>query len=142
RELFLGLGAGAASNLRGLFAFNTFSVVEYIRACQSNRHPRAFEMAIGERLSAVYWLYWRLYEGEISEAALLRRYGPQKTKQLRLAVALFRALGLLERREGHLRLTEPGAFWIHLMQNHYVLNYIDTVWSVARAQAWPEKIEL
>ena len=39
-------------------------------------------------------------------------------------------------------LTERGAFWIHLLQNHYVLNYIDKVWRAAMQDPWPERITL
>ena len=51
-------------------------------------------------------------------------------------------LHLVADQEDHYALTERGAFWIHLMQNYYVLDYIDKVWSRSMREAWPGRIEL
>ncbi|MCP4680688.1 MAG: hypothetical protein GY854_35445 [Deltaproteobacteria bacterium] len=55
---------------------------------------------------------------------------------------MLKTLGLCEQRREKLTLTERGAFWIHLAQNQYVLNYIDKVWTTAMANPWPEAIAI
>ena len=32
---------------------------------------------------------------------------------------------------GYLELTETGAFWLHLAQNYFALNYVNTLWTQA-----------
>jgi hypothetical protein len=32
------------------------------------------------------------------------------------------------------------AFWLHLAQNYFALNYVNTIWTAAKSQPWPEVI--
>ena len=50
--------------------------------------------------------------------------------------------GLATHYEEIIELTEPGAFWVHLVQNHFALNYVNTLWTQARLEAWPQKIDI
>jgi hypothetical protein len=51
-------------------------------------------------------------------------------------------LHLLNEEDARYALTERGSFWIHLLQNVYVLNYINTVWTRCMREAWPGRIDL
>jgi hypothetical protein len=39
-------------------------------------------------------------------------------------------------------LTDAGAFWLHLAQNYFALDYGNTLWTAARRQPWPAAISL
>jgi hypothetical protein len=41
------------------------------------------------------------------------------------------------RKGGRLELTEAGAFWLHLAQNYFALNYVNTRGTQARREPWP-----
>ncbi len=142
RDRFLGLGAAAGSHLPGLFHFNTFDVGEYTRTCLEGKLPVAFEMKIDPTLEAVYWLYWRLYDTAVTRAELAERMGPDRGRYLDTAIDALETLGFCRQQDGGLSLTERGAFWIHLLQNQYVLGYIDKVWTTAMSDPWPEAIAI
>jgi hypothetical protein len=41
-----------------------------------------------------------------------------------------------------LDLTQSGAFWLHLAQNHFALNYVNTLWTKARLEPWPQAVAI
>ena len=90
RERFIGIGAGAATYLDGYFGVNTFDVRAYVDALSQGRSPVALHSVLTPQESALYWLFWRCYEGRIDldapEAGLV--------KGLRGWVNLARRLGL------------------------------------------------
>ena len=51
-------------------------------------------------------------------------------------------LGLLERVDDGYRVTEPGAYWIHRLQNEYSLSYINRLWGTCRQEPWPDEVKL
>jgi hypothetical protein len=97
-------------------------------------------MDMSDTMARFYWLYWRLYETHVPMAGFERRFADDKRLQLLMQLAV--VLRLATNIGGDYVLTESGAFWIHLMQNYYVLNYIDKVWSRSMREAWPRRIEL
>jgi len=141
RDSYIGLGAGAGSCVPGAFYFNTFSVDEYITTCVNHRLPVALKLQLSERMARYYWLYWRLYDTCIDKTEILRVFG-ERDRRLRPLLWVARALGLCTEDAGRFVLTEPGAFWLHLMQNYFALTYIDRVWSVAMADPWPKEIRI
>ncbi len=140
RDDYVGLGAGAGSCLPGMFYFNTFSVPEYVRSCLAGELPLALRMTMTPAMANWSWLYWRLYETAIPKEGLAHRF-PHHA-DVRWMGRLARVLGLLEDAGDRYELTERGAFWIHLLQNHFVLNDIDAVWTRAMKDPWPERIAL
>ena len=91
-------------------------------------------------MDAWYWLYWRIYDTEIPKAGLRERFKGDATVWRMFETAA--VLRLLTEHAGRFELTERGAFWMHLVQNYYVLDYINTVWTTAMRTAWPGRIEL
>ena len=140
REQYIGIGAGAASRLPGLFYFNTFSVPDYVRTCANDALPIALVMQMSELMESYYWLYWRLYETRVTKLSLRQHFhdDPNIRRMLHLALDLHLLIDKGELYE----LTERGAFWIHLLQNYYVLNYINKVWTAAMQSPWPARISL
>lgn len=141
RDSYIGLGAGAGSHMSDGFYLNTFSVEEYIRKCLSKRFPTALKMVFNESMQNYFWLYWRLYDTYISKEELLKRFGKNDGKIDQL-FWLFKQLRFIGEDNGLLKLTERGAFWIHLLQNYFSLRYINKVWSVTMKKAYPEEIIL
>lgn len=141
RDNYIGFGAGAGSHIPGIFYLNTFSVKEYIKTCLDNRLPVALKMDFIESLTKYYWLYWRLYDTYIPKKQLFKLFG-KKDKNIQLLLWLIRTLKLGEEDTEKVCLSERGAFWLHLMQNYFVLNYINKVWSIAMKEPWPNEIKI
>ncbi len=141
RQNYIGIGAGACSRLPEIFYFNTFFVKEYISSVMQNKLPMALAMDITPKLANFYWLYWRYYDTEISKKEIVTRFGKNDQK-LGALFTIQKKLGLYIDELSHIRLTERGAFYIHLIQNYFILDYINKVWTVAQKEAWPEFIEI
>jgi oxygen-independent coproporphyrinogen-3 oxidase len=139
RDGYIGVGPGAGSHLPDSFALNTFDLESWCGAALAGRSPIALRLPFGPALAGWWWLYWRLYEGRVPLRALDDALGPEAPKARRVLAALALA-GLAARRDGWLELTEPGAFWVHLAQNYFALDYVNTLWTRARGEAWPPSI--
>jgi len=140
RDRYIGLGAGAGSHTSKGFYTNTFSVDEYIKTCLEKKFPVALYMNFTEPMQKYFWLYWRLYDTRVEKSALNQKFNGDK-KFHRLLKTL-KLLGLIYQNNGSIELNDRGAFWVHLMQNHFILSYINKVWTVARRQSWPDEIIL
>jgi oxygen-independent coproporphyrinogen-3 oxidase len=140
RDHYIGIGAGSGSCLPGKFYFNTFAVPDYINACRDGRIPVAVEMKLTPAMERCHWLYWRLYETRVPKLELERKFADDARVQRIFQLAVM--MGLILERHQCFELTERGSFWIHLLQNYYILNYIDKVWSRAMREPWPKRIEL
>ena len=135
RRVFAGLGPGAATALPGLFAFNTFDTAAWEERIAHGRCAWALEMPLSPNLRALYDLYWDLY------ALRLPAPLPIALRRRRLLAALAAvARGLRFARRD--RLTARGACWIHLLQNHYILGYINRLWPHARNTPFPPALPL
>ncbi|MEW6522945.1 MAG: coproporphyrinogen-III oxidase family protein [Bacillota bacterium] len=141
RDYYIGLGAGAGSHVPGSIYLNTFSVKEYMRSCCEDRLPVALKMDLSHALSAYYWLYWRLYDTRIPKEQLFELFGAHNPK-LTWLLRTLSFLGMAEDTRDQVTLNERGAFWVHLAQNYFALNYINKVWSVARETPFPARINL
>jgi hypothetical protein len=97
-------------------------------------------MDMSTAMASLYWLYWRLYETRVPKTGFEQRFADDT--KLRLLLRIASHLHLIADAGDDYVLTESGAFWIHLMQNYYVLNYIDKVWTRSMREAWPGRIEL
>lgn len=140
RNYYIGLGAGAGSRLPDVFYFNTFSVREYLKALGEGSFPIALKMDISESLSRYYWFYWQIYNTYFSLKELKEVFNRD-----RRILKIFRILeikGFFTRAGDNISLTKKGTFWVHLVQNYFILNYIDKVWSVCMKEAWPEEIKI
>lgn len=141
RERYIGLGAGAGSHLPGLFYLNTFSVGEYIERCRAGKPPVALSMDFTARMGQYYWLYWRLYDTFIPKGELFTLFG-EADRQLRFLLGLLFVLRMARVEEDQIALNERGSFWVHLLQNYFVLPYINRVWSAAREDPYPRRVRI
>ena len=143
RDRYLGFGAGAASYNGGSFTFNTFSVPAYADAVEDGRFPTAIGMPVSATLDRMFWLYWRLYETRVPKAAYRDLFDRDPERDFAGIFRLLRALGFVENESADwLALNTRGCHWVHLAQNLLALNDVNTVWSAARATAFPDRIAL
>jgi len=141
RDVYIGLGAGAASCMPGHFWFNPFDVRTYAEAVGRRNLPAQMHMPVPKRLTDLYWLYWRLYETFVPEDGVADRFGTRPIR-LRAALRLGRLLGWIRRTHDGWRLTRSGSFWVHLAQNHLLLDSIDRYWRAAGAVPCPDEIDI
>ncbi len=138
REKYIGFGAGAGSRFENIFYFNTFSISEYENKLSKDILPIAINMPITKRLSIYYWFYWRLYDTNF----FIKDFKKYRDWKMNLLLKLFLILGFCHKNKKVIRLTEKGSFWIHLVQNYFMLNYINKVWSVMKKEPFPERIKI
>jgi coproporphyrinogen III oxidase-like Fe-S oxidoreductase len=139
RDGYIGIGPGAGSHLPDGFVLNTFDLDSWIRALREGRSSIALRLPFAGEMSGWWWLYWRFYDTRIPLDGLDAALGNDAPKARRWLRAL-EQIGLAVRKDGCLQLTEPGAFWLHLAQNHFALNYVNSLWTKARRDPWPQAV--
>jgi len=141
RAGYIGIGPGAGSHLPGGFAFNSFDYATWVRTAAAGGRTVALWMPFSAELAGWWWLYWRLYDTRIpldELGATLGRDAPWVRSGLRLG----ELAGLTSRRNGTMTLTDAGAFWLHLAQNYFALDYVNILWTAARRRPWPVAVSL
>lgn len=141
RDGYIGVGPGAGSHLPNGFVLNSFDLNSWIRALSEGQAAIALSMPFAGQMSGWWWLYWRFYDTRIPlddlDAALAR-----DAPKARWWLKAIEQAGLAVRNDSCLDLTEAGAFWLHLAQNHFALNYVNKLWTKARLEPWPQAIEI
>ena len=143
RHHYIGFGPSAASMTGSDFYVNTFDINAYASKLPAER-PVAVSMPVDRRLEMAYWLYWRIYELEISKANFRDVFGANASLDAEFGHLLrpLSMVGLLERTNDGYHVTTRGAYWIHRLQNAYSLNYINHLWGTCRKEPWPEEVIL
>lgn len=141
RDRYIGIGPGAGSHLPGGFAFNCFDYAIWARTAAAGDRTVALWMPFSTALAGWWWLYWRLYDTRIPLDEMRAILG-RDAGWVRSGLRLGEFAGLASRRNGSFVLTDAGAFWLHLAQNYFALDYVSTLWTAARRQPWPEAVGL
>ena len=141
RDGYIGIGPGAGSHLQDGFVLNTFDLHSWIQAAQAGESTIALRMPFAGEMSGWWWLYWRFYDTHIQLKDIDLTLGEDAAKARWWLEAAVQA-GLAVQQDGILMLTERGAFWLHLAQNYFALSYVNTLWTQARREPWPQKITL
>jgi coproporphyrinogen III oxidase-like Fe-S oxidoreductase len=144
RDSYIGIGPGAGSHLPDGFVLNTFDLSSYIQAACTCSRTTALRMPFMNEMSGWWWLYWRFYDTRIPMDHLDEILGADAPRARRLLRAVQRA-GLAfqgDQHEYQLTLTETGVFWLHLVQNYFALNYVNTLWTQSRKEPWPQTIAI
>ncbi len=141
RDGYIGVGPGAGSHLPDGFVLNTFDLDNWIQAICEGRTAIALRMPFGGEMSGWWWLYWRFYDTRIPLNDLDATLGNDAPKARQWLRAMER-IGLAVRNDRTLELTEPGAFWLHLAQNYFALSYVNTLWTEARREPWPQAVAI
>lgn len=141
RDSYIGIGPGAGSHLPDGFVINTFDLNNWMSAVCEGHRAIALRMPFTGNMSGWWWLYWRFYDTRIPLDNLDGAFSKEEPKARRLL--RFMELTRLAVRKGrYLELTEPGAFWLHLAQNHFALSYVNTLWTKARRVPWPQSVAI
>jgi oxygen-independent coproporphyrinogen III oxidase len=141
RDSYIGIGPGAGSHLPGEFVINTFDLNSWIHVMHEGRAAIALRMLFTVEMSNWWWLYWRFYDTQIPLDRFNAYFG-KRTCKARLLFRVIELIGFAVQNEGYLELTEPGAFWLHLVQNHFALSYVNKLWTQARRVPWPQKVDI
>ena len=143
RERYIGFGPGAGSYYGSHFTLNTFSVQEYSAAVQARGHAVALEMPFTRKLSIAYDFYWRLYDTSIPKLRTIEdlSYSIASDKRLCLLLLIGKMLGFLDEMPDAFVLNKKGSFWLHLLQNYFSLRSVNTIWTAAKRDSWPQAIE-
>ncbi len=120
---------------------NTFDLDSYVQAACDRRSPVALRLPFAGEMSGWWWLYWRFYDTRIPLEDLAAALGSDASKARRW-LGVVEQVGFATRENGYLELTEAGAFWLHLAQNYFALNYVNTLWTQARREPWPPEIAI
>jgi len=142
RDNFLGFGPSAASLGRRAFKINTFDVDAYAAAIREGVFPSSLVMHFDQRTRALYWLFWRCYNLDISSQDFRELFGLDLERFFGGFFLLGRLLGLLRPGEHGMELTETGAFAYHQVEQIYTRQYIDKTWRVSQGEAFPNGISL
>jgi coproporphyrinogen III oxidase-like Fe-S oxidoreductase len=140
--LYLGLGASAGSYLMDVLYFNTFNVGEYIRAVDAGRFPIALSIELTKVMQMAGWLYWRIYETEFMPHEFRNRFGEEFGTVYGVYMKLFSMLGMLKEDGEKIVLSDRGAYWLHVVQDFFSIQYISYLWGTSRDDPWPSKVVL
>jgi oxygen-independent coproporphyrinogen-3 oxidase len=141
RDGYIGVGPGAGSHLPDGFLLNTFDLNSWISALSEGHKAIALCMPFAGQMAGWWWLYWRFYDTHIpldDLGAALDLDAPKARRWLKV----MEKAGFAVQNGRCLDLTEAGAFWLHLAQNYFALNYVNTLWTKARLDPWPQTIEI
>jgi len=141
RDGYIGVGPGAGSHLPDGFVLNTFDLDSWIQTMCEGRTAIALRMPFGGEMSGWWWLYWRFYDTSIPLDDLDIALGSDSPKARKWLRVIERA-GLAVRNDRRLELTDAGAFWLHLAQNYFALDYVNTLWTQARQKPWPQAVAI
>ena len=141
RDGYIGIGPGSGSHLPDGFVLNTFDLQAWEQAMSAGNAPIALRLPFAGEMSGWWWLYWRFYDTKIPMGQLDLSLG-RDARKARQWLWFMEQVGFARREDGWLELTEQGAFWLHLAQNYFALNYVNTLWTRARQEAWPTAVPI
>ncbi|HEU5102989.1 MAG TPA: coproporphyrinogen-III oxidase family protein [Roseiflexaceae bacterium] len=140
--IYLGLGASAASYLPDIFYVNTFDVSAYIQALSDGRMPVALSLDLTRRMQMAGWLYWRIYEMRFRKSDFARRFQEPFDGVYGGYFSLLKLCGMVTEHGDEIRLTDAGAYWLHVIQDMFSIDYVSTLWGTSRREPWPQAVTL
>nr|MBC7245947.1 hypothetical protein [Chloroflexota bacterium] len=88
------------------------------------------------------WLYWRVYETRFKKSAFRERFGKEFDQVYGGYIRLMPLMGLLRDSEDEVVLTDRGAYWLHVLQDLFSLDYVGKLWGQSEHVPWPAKVVL
>ena len=139
RDGYIGVGPGAGSHMTDGFVLNTFDLNSWMESLSGGGSAIALRMPFAGEMAGWWWLYWRFYDTRIPLDELDIVLG-HDARKARWWLRIVEQAGFAVRNGEFLKLTEPGAFWLHLAQNYFALNYVNTLWTQSRRESWPKEV--
>ena len=140
--LYVGLGASGGSYLQDIFYLNTFNVEAYIQALERGRLPIALSLDLTENVQMAGWLYWRIYETRFKRSDFRARFGKDFDAVYGKVIRPLSLVGLLKDDGDEIVLSDSGAYWLHVVQDLFSIEYISKLWGTSQQTPWPEKVVL
>jgi len=140
--LYLGLGASAGSYLKDIFYLNTFKVSEYINSLEQGRMPIALSLELSERMQMAGWLYWRIYETRFRKSDFEKRFGRGFDSVFGRHLRPLSWVGLLRDDGEEVVLSDEGAYWLHVLEDLFSIDYVGKLWGISQRDPWPERVVL
>jgi coproporphyrinogen III oxidase-like Fe-S oxidoreductase len=140
--LYLGLGASAGSYLEDVFFLNTFRVSEYVGSLEEGRLPIALSAELPERVQMAAWLYWRIYETRFRKSVFRERFGREFDSVFGGYLTPLAWFGLLHDDGEEVVLSDAGAYWLHVLEDLFSIDYVGKLWGASQQEPWPERVVL
>ncbi len=140
--LYVGLGASAGSYLRDVFYLNTFKVSEYVKSLEQGAMPIALSLELSEPKQMAGWLYWRIYETRFRKRDFQKRFGRELDSVFGKYLRPLSWLGLLRDDGEEVSLSNEGAYWLHVLEDLFSLDYVGKLWGISQSEPRPERVVL
>jgi oxygen-independent coproporphyrinogen-3 oxidase len=140
--LYIGLGASGGSYLSDVLYFNTFNVEAYIHALENDRLPVALSLDLSRAMQMAGWLYWRIYETTFLRNDFHTRFGEEFDRVYGFYAMIFSLLGMLKENNERVVLSDRGAYWLHVLQDFFSIDYISKLWGTSESDPWPKSVLL
>lgn len=142
REQYLGLGPSAGTYTGKQFLFNTFNMEKYISGPVQDQLPYEYIMDVTPHMERLFWVYWRLYETVIPREVYRQRFDRDFTEDFKSLLYGAEMMKYMVVKDPHLLLTKKGIHRIHLLQNHFALDFINRIWTACTQDPYPDKVPL
>jgi hypothetical protein len=87
------------------------------------------------------WLYWRIYATRFRKSDFAQRFHEPFDavygKYLK-PLSLLR----LTRAGIEITLTDAGAYWLHVLQDVFSIDYVSMLWGMSQEHPWPQAVAL
>ena len=140
--MYIGLGASGGSYLSDVLYFNTFNVDAYIQALKQDRLPIALSLSLSRPMQIAGWLYWRIYETYFLKSDFRNRFGEEFDRRYGVWARILSMIGLLKDNGERIVLSDRGAYWLHVIQDLFSIDYISKLWGTSGRVPWPESVIL
>jgi coproporphyrinogen III oxidase-like Fe-S oxidoreductase len=140
--VYIGLGASGGSYLPDVLYFNTFNVQAYIEALKKDRLPIALSLKLSRAMQMAGWLYWRIYETAFLRSDFSSRFGEEFDHVYGTYMWILSLLGLLKENGDRIVLSDRGAYWLHVLQDLFSIDYISKLWGTSSGDPWPTSVHL
>ena len=120
RKEYLGLGSGAFSYLNGNFFASTFSINHYMRLVEAGRTGIVRKRVMSRREQMRYFMLTQMFSGSLDLEAAEREFDGDFRRGIRSDLNALQILGVIEKRDGQLQLTERGYYtWVMMMREFF-----------------------
>jgi len=118
---FIGVGAGAMSHVRGLYAANTFNLAKYERLAPEGRSPVTLVRGLCDAEEQRVYVLYKLYGLRLDKRDFRRTFGKSIYLAMPREVAAMEALGLVRDEGRELVVTRKGLWaFSYLMKGLYI----------------------
>ncbi len=142
RIYYVGFGPSAATKLKNALYMNTFSVNRYVERLFEGRFAEVAKMDFTDLMDDYYYFYWKLYETRVPKLEFDEMFCCGIKKRAKALMSLLICFGMAKEEDNYYALTKRGMFYVHLMQNHFSMNYISEIWQQMMENPEPEEIIL